>query len=99
MDRMLRNKWSNMIESLRIGDITSALNHIPAETRTSYEEMFNALGVQLPAIITTQTELNLISLKNHSAKYELVTSENGKIYSYELVSINNKNGIWMIKEF
>lgn len=99
MDRMLRNKWSNMIESLRIGDMTGALNRISSETRKTYEEMFNALEAQLSAIVITQTELNLMSIKNRSAKYELVTLENGKIYSYEVVFINNKNGIWMIKEF
>jgi PKD repeat protein len=99
MDNMLKGKWEGMIGSLRIGDMTTALNNITSETRTAYGEMFNAMGAQLPYIITTQTELNLISIKNHSAMYELVTSENGKRYSYEVIFINNKNGIWMIKEF
>jgi hypothetical protein len=52
----------------------------------------------LPSIVATETEFNLISVENNVARYELVTLENGNIYSYEVVFSNN-NGSWMLKEF
>jgi hypothetical protein len=61
--------------------------------------MFNALVTEMPSIILTQIELNLISSRNNVARYELVTSENGKLYSYEVVFITDKDGLWKIKEF
>jgi PKD repeat protein len=99
LDNLLRGKWTSMKNSLSTKDIENALTYISAHTKTSYREMFNALIDQLPLIVSTQIDFNLISIKNKVARYELVTAENGKIYSYEVIFINNTNGIWMINDF
>ncbi|MBI4680039.1 MAG: fibronectin type III domain-containing protein [Nitrospirae bacterium] len=99
LDALLKAKWNAMRNSLSSQDTTTALTYISAGTRASYEEMFNALVDQLPSIVATQTEFSLISIKENVAEYELVTSENGTIYSYEVIFIKNENGIWMIQDF
>ena len=99
IDNLLRSKWRSMSDSLSSGDIATALTYISSGARTSYQVMFDALGDQLPSIVATKTEFNLISLKNYMAEYELVTLENGKIYSYEVIFIRDSNGLWMIREF
>ena len=98
LDSLLRGKWTSMINSLATGDTTRALTYISSATKTPYQEMFNALTGQLPSIVATQTEFNLISIKR-SAEYKLVTLENGTKYSYEVIFIKDNNGIWMIMEF
>jgi len=99
LDTLLRSKWISMTNSLSSKDTITALTYISSETRLSYEEMFNALIDFLPSIINTQMEINVVSIKNGVARYELVTLESGKIYSYEVVFVNDKNGLWIIKEF
>ena len=99
IDNLLRSKWISMTNDLSSGNTENALAHISSYTRESYEEIFNVLSNQLPSIVSTQTELNLISIKDNIAIYELVTLENGKVYSYEVIFLNDTNGIWKIKEF
>jgi len=99
LDALLRAKWEAMTNSLSIGDTTTALTYISSDTRATYEDMFNALTGQLPSIMSTRTEFNLISIKDTAAKYELVTLENGTTYSYEVIFIRDTNGIWMIRDY
>lgn len=99
IDNLLRSKWISMADSLSSGNTEIALARISSHTRESYKEMFNVLNNQLPFIVSTQTELNLISIKDNIATYELVTLENGRIYSYEVIFLNDTNGIWKISEF
>jgi len=99
LDALLQAKWNSMTSSLSSGDTTTALTYIAPGTRTSYEEMFNALIDQLPSIVATETEFNLISIKDNIAEYELVTLENGTTYSYEVIFIKDKDGIWIIQDF
>jgi hypothetical protein len=99
MDSLLRNKWMSMTGSLSNNNATSALTYISSVSRTSYQAMFSAILDQLPSIMSTQTGFNLISIKNNAAKYELITSENGTTYSYEVTFIKDTNGLWMIMKF
>ena len=50
-------------------------------------------------MVATQTELNFISFKNNAAIYELVTSETGGTYSYEVVFVKDTNGLRLIQDF
>jgi len=99
IDNLLKGKWEGMKNSLDYKDTSKALTYIFPDKKTSYQDMFNALLDQLPFIVATQREFNLISIKNKVATYELVTSENGKVYSYEVIFVNDTNGVWMIYEF
>jgi len=99
LDALLRAKWEAMRNSLSIGDTATALTYISSDARASYQEMFNYLIDQLPSIVATQTEFNLISITDSFAKYKLVTIENSITYSYEAIFIKNENGLWFIMEF
>jgi len=99
LDNLLRNKWISMTNSLEVGNITDALTYLTVETRATYEAMFAALIESLPSIMTTEQEFNMMSIKNGVGRYELVTLENGKLYSYEAIFVQNTNGLWMIKDF
>lgn len=99
IDTLLKGKWTSMVNSLKSKDTATALTYIFPATKASYQKMFNALIDQLPSIVATQTEVNLFSVKDNVAEYELVTIENGKAYSYEVIFIRDTNGLWVIQEF
>jgi len=96
---LLQGKWNAMTTSLSNQDVTTALTHISPASRTVYQQMFTAIVGQLPAIIATQSEFNFISIRDGQAKYELVTTENGKIYSYEVIFSKDSAGLWRRKDF
>lgn len=99
LDKLLRSRWEGMINDLSNGEAATALNYIIDVNRVPYQTMFNALIDQLPSIIATQKELNLISIGNGVAEYELVTLENGKTYSYEVIFVKGSDGLWKIQDF
>lgn len=99
MDALLNGKWTSVINALSSKDLNTALTYMLPTSRPSYQAMFNAVIDQLPSIMATQTEFNLISVTNDAAKYELVTIENGETYSYEVIFGKDENGLWMIEGF
>jgi len=99
MDNLFRSKWNNLTGSLAKGDSISALNLISTQARPMYQDMFTALAGQLPSIVSTQHGLNLLSITQNQGMYELVTQENGTIYSYEIIFAREVNGLWLLYEF
>ena len=99
LDALLQAKWNAMNNYLSIGDTSAALTYISSATRSDYEQMFNVLTSQLPAIVATETSFNLLSINGNKAKYKLMTNENGTIYSYDVILVRDQNGIWMIHNY
>lgn len=99
MDALLKGKWMSMINALNSGDTTKALSQISSNSQAAYKTMFGVLSSQLPSILVTAREFNLIKITDNVAKYKLLTSESGKTYSYEVIFIRDNDGLWKIKEF
>lgn len=99
LDGLLRSKWNGMIACLAGGNTGNALNSIVTTARPVYQEMFSVLAGQIPSIVATQSELNLVFIAGNRAEYELVTVENGKNYSYVVIMKKDANGLWMIADF
>ncbi|MDA8241683.1 MAG: hypothetical protein M0Z67_15120 [Nitrospiraceae bacterium] len=99
LDALLRAKWIAMTTALGNKDVNTAIALISPATRTVYQQMYNEIINQLPAMVATQTEFNFISFNGNIATYELVTSENGDTYSYEVIFIKDSNGIWTLQDF
>lgn len=99
MDNLLKGKWTFMIDALNQGNVPSALTKIAPNNQARYQTMFTVLGNQLPSILATANAFNLISITDSVAKYKLLTTENSKTYSYEVIFIKDVDGLWKIKEF
>ena len=99
IDTLLKGKWTSMITAFNRGDVNAALANIVSDSQALYKTLFNILGGQIPSIMATAKEFNLINITDKVAKYELLTSEEGKTYSYEVIFIRDTNGLWKIKEF
>jgi hypothetical protein len=99
IDGLLRSKWTTLVGALGSGDTATALTQIAPESRPTYDTIFNLIADQLPSIVSTARELNLLSLTCDSARYELVTDENDGLYSYEVLFTKDTEGIWKVKSF
>lgn len=99
LDNLLRVKWTTMMNSLSLKDTTAALLHISAVTKPMYTQMLNEIIDQLPAITATQRELNFLYATDNIAKFELVTFENSKLYSYEVTFGKDEHGLWKVVQY
>lgn len=99
IDALLKGKWEGMKGALTMGDIEGALNLFTTRSKERYRIIFSALKDQLPIILGTFVEFNIVNVYDIIAEYELVASENGKLYSYPGVFIKGGDGIWKFKNF
>lgn len=99
IDNLLKGIWNAMTTSLSFQDISTAITYISAATRANYQQMFNTITTQLPAMVDTQTEFNFNSINDRVAFYELVTLESGELYSYEVIFVKDADGRWYIQDF
>jgi hypothetical protein len=99
IDTLLKSKWEGMKEALAKGDIEVALSLFLERSKERYRSIFSALKDQLPVILGTFIEFNIVNIYDIIAEYELVANENGMLYSYPGVFIKSGDGIWKFKDF
>lgn len=99
IDTLLKGKWEGMKAALAEGNIEGALKFFIERSKERYRSIFEALKDQLPVILGTFIEFNIVNVYDIIAEYEIVANENGQLYSYPGVFIKNGNGIWKFKDF
>lgn len=99
IDALLKGKWEGMKAELVNGNIEGALKFFVERSKERYRSIFEALKDQLPVILGTFIEFNIVNVYDIIAEYEIVANENGQLYSYPGVFIKNGNGIWKFKDF
>jgi len=99
IDALLKGKWAAMKGALTNGNIEGALQYFVERSKERYRSIFEALKDQLPIILGTFIEFNILNVYDIIAEYEIVANVNGQLYSYPGVFIKNGNGIWKFKDF
>jgi hypothetical protein len=100
IDDELKNKWRSMSDYLRSGNTEQALELIHPRMRSDYKQMFQALGSQLPHIVSQEVEIQFRKIVTQTyVQYELITIENGEKYSYDVFFIRDFEGTWWIYEY
>ena len=99
IDIVLQEKWADMKEELVKGNIEGALEFFIERSKDRYRSVFEALEDQLPVIMETFIEFNIVNVFENIAEYEIVANEGGVLYSYPGVLIKNGNGIWKFRDF
>ncbi|PKN36986.1 MAG: hypothetical protein CVU62_12895 [Deltaproteobacteria bacterium HGW-Deltaproteobacteria-2] len=98
-DQNLRAMWNTMTSYLKQGNTEKALKLIHPMTRNKYAIMFQAIKNELPQIMSTQIDFQLVRISDDTAEYTLKTKENGKLYAYEVEFEKWQDGKWYIKEY
>ena len=99
LDALLKGKWDGMKEKLKNQDTEGALGYFVERSKERYRQVFETLKDQMPVIIETFIEFNIINVYENAAEYEIVANENGVLYSYPGMLIKDENGIWKFKDF
>ena len=99
MDALLRSKWEGMKVALGQGNISEALNYFIEDSRDEYREIFELLASQLPGLVSTMSEINMVEIKGNSAEYYIKRLQRGVDISYFIYFMKDENGIWRISSF
>jgi len=99
IDTLLKEKWEGMKVAMKNQDIEGALGYFVERSKERYRSVFEALKDQLPMILETFVEFNIVEVFDNAAEYEIVANENGVLYSYPGMLIKDENGIWKFKDF
>ncbi len=99
MDIMFRGKWDGMRSALAIGDLNTAINFFEAGSQETYRTQFTTLQPVLGAISNEMGQINLVKIVDSRAEYEIITTRNGVTYSFYLLFVKDRNGLWKIKQF
>jgi nitrogen fixation/metabolism regulation signal transduction histidine kinase len=103
MDRMLKAKWERMNTALANQDVEKASTYYSGETKKIYTDLFNALYAYLPQIVQEMQEIQMIYLKNNTAKYRMRQNElyGGRniTLAYYIYFVIDKDGVWKIYRY
>ena len=99
LDLLLRDKWNGMRRFLQEGDIEGALGYFLDGYKADYREALTQIKDELPTVLSAPEELRFVSLSSNLAKYESIVTENTGVYSYPVLFVKDKNGIWKIRSF
>jgi len=99
VDAILKGKWEGMKARLMAGDIDGALGYFSDKAQNKYREIFGLLKYQLPTILPTFVEFNIVDIYEVIAEYEIVANEGGTLYSYPGILIKTGSGKWKFRDF
>jgi len=99
MDALLRAKWEGMRQALTKGDIEEVSNFFDSTTKNAYGDFFTANPQLLGDMAQLLNDIQFINMMKNSVEYDIRTIKNGTEYSFYLLFVKDKNGLWKIKSF
>jgi hypothetical protein len=85
--------------ALADGDIDTALKFIADSSKDKYDEIFQAIGSNLPDFTAGMGTLTLESQDEGRAVYEMTHQNGATTYSFPVVFIKDDDGNWKIHNF
>jgi hypothetical protein len=99
MDALLRSKWEGMKGALIQGDIEGAISYFDDFTKPGYREHFAILSPVLSQIAQELNDIQLIGMMKDAIEYDIRAIRNGIEYSFYLLFVRDKDGLWKIRSF
>lgn len=99
MDTLLRSKWEGMKTALGQGNISEALNYFITDSREEYQEIFELLAPQLPALVSGMREISMVEITGNMAEYYIKRFQRGVDISYFIYFMKDNDGIWRTSSF
>jgi len=99
MDALFNTKWNDMKTAMINTDIQGALEPFDESFREVYEEQFTELSSILDTIGSELGNIRLVKMDNNSAEYEIIVTRGTVTYSYYLLFVKDKDGLWKIRAF
>ncbi len=99
MDALLISKWEGMKGALSQGDIDGAISYFDAFTKSGFKEHFTVLSPILSQIVQELNDIQFIGMMKNAIEYDIRTIRNGIEYSFHLLFVRDKDGLWKIRSF
>ncbi|OGL46733.1 MAG: hypothetical protein A2W05_02180 [Candidatus Schekmanbacteria bacterium RBG_16_38_10] len=99
LDALLRAKWEAMKTALINQDVEGSVKDITENSKDTYREQFTDLSSVLDIIGNELGQIQLVSIQDNKAEYEVTVTRNGTTYSFHLLFVRDSNGLWKIQRF
>jgi len=99
IDALLRAKWEGMKSALVQGNIEGAISYFDDFSKAGYKEHFTVLSPIVSQIVQELNDIQLIRMMKNAIEYDIRTTRNGKEYSFYLLFVRDKDGLWKIRSF
>ncbi|MBK6981869.1 MAG: hypothetical protein IPH30_10495 [Betaproteobacteria bacterium] len=94
---LVKGAYTDMVNRLKAGTNTTALNLFFGHARDTYEDVFNKLGTDLPTIANQLGTVESISFSKSSAEVVMSRTENGTKQIFMIYLMRGEDGIWRIE--
>jgi hypothetical protein len=99
LDGLLKAKWDAMRNSLASGDVSGAVINFNEMTKDAYQQQFATLSASLPQIAAGMGNISFVKVEDNIAEYDMRDLIDGVTYSFYLLFVKSRNGIWKIRNF
>ena len=99
LDDLLREKWDGMKAALLEYDMDAAASYFADSNKSAYQRAFTALWSKVTQISQDIGDIQLIRMMKNAVEYDIRTIEDAKEYSYYLLFVRDRNGLWKIWAF
>ena len=101
IDILLQTKWEGMKANLLLNKIDDALDYFLEGSQIIFREQFNIMESAglLHEIVGKMGAFRLVEHDGYGIIYDLRTEINGEEYSFQVLFVQEKDGIWRIKNY
>lgn len=100
IDAMLRSKWEDMRTALSRNDIEAAVKVFSSATKRAYANAFGMMTQEQRAEFVQELgTIRFVKMVENFVEYEVLTTREGKVYSFYLTFEKGEDGLWKIRAF
>jgi hypothetical protein len=101
LDVLLRSKWTAMGVALAQNDVDAAARVFTESVREAYREQFSDLASvgALSQVALDLGSLNLVRVHEGAVEYETRAVRDGMTYSFAVIFVIDRDGIWRLRDF
>ncbi|MHB1348851.1 MAG: carboxypeptidase regulatory-like domain-containing protein [Desulfobulbaceae bacterium] len=99
LDTLLQAKWNGMKAALNSGQINSAISYFHPASRSAYQAQFEALSSILSQVAGDMGSFRLVEHDGYGAIYDLRTVRNNEELSFQVLFVQDAEGIWRIMNY
>jgi hypothetical protein len=101
LDALLRAKWTAVGSALAQDDVGGAAGLFTESVREAYRAQFLDLaGVgALSQLALDLGPLNLVRVQDGAVEYEIRAVRDGVVYSFAVIFVIDRDGIWRLRDF
>jgi hypothetical protein len=85
--------------ALAIGDVNEAVSYFAEVSAENYRQLLGQLRPYFTQMVNDMGELIFIEQNEEMVYYDLLREEDGEIYAYPVIFVNEEDGRWKIYDF